>query len=76
MAINNELWALDASTGELVTRFVDQGTLDLRCGLPGRWSRLAAGAYQLPVTVFTDLPIVVDFTSEDCGVISGVSTRD
>ena len=33
MAINNELWALDASTGELVTRFVDQGTQDLRCGL-------------------------------------------
>ena len=33
MAINNELWALDASTRELMTRFANQRTLDLRCGL-------------------------------------------
>ena len=52
MAINNELWALDASTGELVTRFADQGTLDLRCGLArpmeevGYW-RLTTPSYRL-----------------------------
>lgn len=71
VAIGNNLRALNAKTGELVTSFADGGTLDLRIGLArpmeegGRW-RLTT-----PVTVFEDLLVVGGFTSEGYGAIPG-----
>ncbi|HIL09278.1 MAG TPA: c-type cytochrome [Candidatus Latescibacteria bacterium] len=71
VAINSELRALDASTGELVTGFADRGSLDLCYGLARSIEEVGRWHSTTPVTVFEDLLIVGGFTAEGYGAVPG-----
>jgi len=71
VAVNNELRALDAKTGTLITSFADEGTLDLRYGLARPAEEVTFFRLTTPATIFENMLIVGGFTSEGYGAVPG-----